>query len=825
MPRRRGRLRRPADECAALVAERCSSAWSETTTSPCSASSTISSFSPAAAAAVRWTRETAKPETIDFLRGLEPADESREVALYHASPRDPVWEYVLWPDQAAECIAVQAARVSLVGHSHVALFFVMPGDGDRRRGQAAELDDAAKGAQAGAGTRLDLAEGRWLVNPGSVGQPRDGDPRAAWLELDTRCLAGDLPPGRLRHRPRRRGDHRHRPARAPGQAALRGAVTAGERAMDGRDRLTRLAAMPGTSDSSALLALVGRGRGACRLRLERRLKRQDPGDQRRSAERRPERRPARGRRRTTASTASAERRGVRRRRERAAGDRRRRPKAALRDAGANLATLVSEQCPADRGDRAKRRPADADSSSTPTTTAPAPTTTTTEHDHHARPRRADDHRRATATAARTAGRRKRQRQVGGGKPGGGEPGGGGDGGTGGGRAAPVAEADERDADLRPLRARRPARLRRDVERLQGDRPGPRAHRRGEDPRRAPLRRREVRRPLPPRGARGREADPPEHRPGLRHRASTTTATTSSWSTSRAARAPSSSRRAGRLGPETAVEIGIQSCAGLDYAHRQGIIHRDVKPGNLMVIGGPAARGNAGATAHEPPTGEMTVKLTDFGIARAAEQTRLTQVGSVVGTAAYLAPEQARGEEATPASDVYALGVVHLPAPDRAPALGGIDARRARDPPRERAPAAAHLLRPRRSRRRSRPRCCARWRATRRGRYSTARQLAGGASRRRSPARSRRRPTARRRRDALMPGEHDRATAAARAGEPVDAGRPPGARARAGARAAARRPARRAPAPRRSAAKRLGSAHRHPAGDRDPRRGDRRRSSC
>ena len=54
---------------------------------------------------------------------------------------------------------------------------------------------------------------------------------------------------------------------------------------------------------------------------------------------------------------------------------------------------------------------------------------------------------------------------------------------------------------------------------------------------------------------------------------------------------------------------------------------------------------------------MTVKLTDFGIARAAEQTRLTQVGSVVGTAAYLAPEQARGDEATPASDVYALGVV------------------------------------------------------------------------------------------------------------------------------------------------------------------------
>ena len=114
---------------------------------------------------------------------------------------------------------------------------------------------------------------------------------------------------------------------------------------------------------------------------------------------------------------------------------------------------------------------------------------------------------------------------------------------------------------------------------------------------------------------------------------------------------------GRLGPESAVEIGVQACAGLEYAHRQGIIHRDVKPGNLMVIGGPSGRRKRDSSAHEPPTGEMTIKLTDFGIARASAQTRLTQVGSVVGTAAYLAPEQARGEEATPAADVYALGVV------------------------------------------------------------------------------------------------------------------------------------------------------------------------
>jgi eukaryotic-like serine/threonine-protein kinase len=105
------------------------------------------------------------------------------------------------------------------------------------------------------------------------------------------------------------------------------------------------------------------------------------------------------------------------------------------------------------------------------------------------------------------------------------------------------------------------------------------------------------------------------------------------------------QRQGPLDPGAATEVGVQACAGLDYAHRRGIIHRDVKPGNLMIVGGPVGGG------------PMTVKLTDFGIARAIEQTRITQVGSVVGTAAYLSPEQVRGEEATPATDVYALGVV------------------------------------------------------------------------------------------------------------------------------------------------------------------------
>jgi serine/threonine protein kinase len=95
----------------------------------------------------------------------------------------------------------------------------------------------------------------------------------------------------------------------------------------------------------------------------------------------------------------------------------------------------------------------------------------------------------------------------------------------------------------------------------------------------------------------------------------------------------------RLGVEQTVEIVRGSCHGLDYAHRAGVIHRDVKPGNLLV---------------SDESG--TVKLADFGIAKAAEQTRITQVGAVLGTAAYLSPEQATGEEAEAPSDIYSLGV-------------------------------------------------------------------------------------------------------------------------------------------------------------------------
>jgi predicted phosphodiesterase len=161
------------DDCAGLAAERCSLCLVGNHDLAVIGELELDTFSHAAAAAVEWTQANSSEETLAFLRRLAPADTSREVSLYHASPRDPVWEYVLWPDQAAECMEVQATRVSFVGHSHVALLFSDQPDGE------------VNGSQAGAGTELDLREGKWLINPGSVGQPRDGDSRAAWLELDT----------------------------------------------------------------------------------------------------------------------------------------------------------------------------------------------------------------------------------------------------------------------------------------------------------------------------------------------------------------------------------------------------------------------------------------------------------------------------------------------------------------------------------------------------------------------------------------------------------------------------------------------------------------
>jgi len=109
---------------------------------------------------------------MEFLKQLTPQAREGTLGLYHASPRDPVWEYVLSTLLAELCMDVQDQRVCLIGHSHVALSFV------RRDG------DPATGEPRRDGDSVDLGAGEWLLNPGSVGQPRDGDPRAAYAVID-----------------------------------------------------------------------------------------------------------------------------------------------------------------------------------------------------------------------------------------------------------------------------------------------------------------------------------------------------------------------------------------------------------------------------------------------------------------------------------------------------------------------------------------------------------------------------------------------------------------------------------------------------------------
>jgi len=163
------------DACAELVRDRCSFCLVGNHDLAVLGALDAAAFSEAAAEAVRWTRRTVTERTLEMLRELEPAGRREGFALFHASPRDPVWEYVLSAEQADACLDAQPERVALIGHSHVALFFA------RSLARPGEV----RGAQAGDDTLLDLGTGSWLVNPGSVGQPRDGDPRAAWLELDS----------------------------------------------------------------------------------------------------------------------------------------------------------------------------------------------------------------------------------------------------------------------------------------------------------------------------------------------------------------------------------------------------------------------------------------------------------------------------------------------------------------------------------------------------------------------------------------------------------------------------------------------------------------
>lgn len=159
------------NECCALVAARCTVSLAGNHDLGVLGAIDLAEFSPEAAVAARWSRSVLTPESRASLEPLDPLGQAEGLELFHASPRDPVWDYVLSVEAARQALELTTAPVVLVGHSHVPLALVLSHGG-------------VSGGVARAGHEISLADGRWLLNPGSVGQPRDGDPRAAYLLLD-----------------------------------------------------------------------------------------------------------------------------------------------------------------------------------------------------------------------------------------------------------------------------------------------------------------------------------------------------------------------------------------------------------------------------------------------------------------------------------------------------------------------------------------------------------------------------------------------------------------------------------------------------------------
>jgi diadenosine tetraphosphatase ApaH/serine/threonine PP2A family protein phosphatase len=131
----------------------------------------IQDFAGDAAAAARWTQTVLAEDARGFLADLESSARRDGVAVFHGSARDPIWEYVLSEEAAWSTLQATTEPLVLVGHSHVPLAIGLEGD-------------EVEGGVAPDGTLVDLEVGRLLLNPGSVGQPRDGDPRAAYLLLE-----------------------------------------------------------------------------------------------------------------------------------------------------------------------------------------------------------------------------------------------------------------------------------------------------------------------------------------------------------------------------------------------------------------------------------------------------------------------------------------------------------------------------------------------------------------------------------------------------------------------------------------------------------------
>ena len=134
----------------------------------------LGDFNPDARRACQWTMEQLTTVNRDYLAGLPTFLTQAEYTLAHGSPRQPIWEYLIYPSLATANFAHFQTPYCLVGHTHIPVIFeALPPPAE-----AIALAPSSDGA-------LSLNQGRYIINPGSVGQPRDGDPRASFAILDT----------------------------------------------------------------------------------------------------------------------------------------------------------------------------------------------------------------------------------------------------------------------------------------------------------------------------------------------------------------------------------------------------------------------------------------------------------------------------------------------------------------------------------------------------------------------------------------------------------------------------------------------------------------
>jgi predicted phosphodiesterase len=160
--------------CLTLLRENCSILLAGNHDLVAAGASSAEGFSRSARIAISWTAQQLTPDERAEIASWPSATQFQGIGLAHGSMRDPAWEYVVEPDVARANLEDQLQQVVLVGHSHLALSW--------------RTDPEVAGGAAGMlrpdGDLQEFGERNWIFNPGSVGQPRDRDPRAGWIELD-----------------------------------------------------------------------------------------------------------------------------------------------------------------------------------------------------------------------------------------------------------------------------------------------------------------------------------------------------------------------------------------------------------------------------------------------------------------------------------------------------------------------------------------------------------------------------------------------------------------------------------------------------------------